>query len=113
MPLIAPQIRQDRQTVSLKLEVRLLTLLKLYAECISSSPDYVLNQALLVAFSSDREFQDWLLATHPEDAGHLRALVDEQPRAEPVGRLRGRPPAWSKSSAERPGSQPATAQEAE
>jgi hypothetical protein len=108
MSLIAPQVRQDRQPVTLKIDVRLLTLLKHYAEFIASSPDYILNQALLVAFSSDRDFQDWLAATHPEDRGRLPELTAEQPRAEPVGRLRGRPPAWSKPSVVEPPQAPAT-----
>ena len=100
MSLIAPQIRQDRQPVTLKIDVRLLALLKHYAEFITSSPEYILNQALLVAFSSDRDFQQWLVGTHPEDGSRLRELAAEQPRAESVGRLRGRPPAWSTTPAD-------------
>jgi len=41
MPLIAPQVRQDRQPVTHKLDIRLVTLLKHYAEFIASSPDLI------------------------------------------------------------------------
>ena len=86
MPLIAPQVRQDRQPVTHKLDIRLVTLLKHYAEFIASSPDYIVNQALFVAFSSDPEFKRWR-RTHPEDAGRIQELADEQPRAEAIARL--------------------------
>ena len=103
MPLIAPQLRQDRQPVTLKLDVRLMTLLKHYGEFIASSPDYIVNQALLVAFGSDPEFTRWLGRTHPEDAGRIQELADEQPRAEAPARLRRRGPAAGSVSSARAG----------
>jgi hypothetical protein len=90
MPLIAPQRRQDRQPITFKADVRLATLLKHYAEFIASSPDYILNQALLVAFANDPEFHRWLGRTHPEDAGRIQELAHEQPLAASRGRLRRR-----------------------
>jgi hypothetical protein len=99
MSLIAPQLRPDRQPVTVKLDVRLLTLLKHYAEFIASSPDYIVNQALLVAFGHDPQFVEWLADHHPEDGDRLGELAAEQPRAEPAGRLRGRPAAWTKAAA--------------
>jgi hypothetical protein len=96
MSLIAPQLRQERQALTIKLDVRLLTLLQHYAEFITSSPEYVLSQALLVAFGHDEQFRVWLVEHHPEDANRVRELASEKPPAEPVGRLRGRPAAWSR-----------------
>jgi hypothetical protein len=88
MPLIAPQVRQQRGPLTVRLDVRLQTLLKRYAEFIASSPDYIISQALLVAFDGDAEFQEWLVRTHEENAGSIRSLVAEQPGG---GRRRRRP----------------------
>jgi hypothetical protein len=109
MPLIAPQVRQDRQPVTHKLDIRLVTLLKHYAEFIASSPDYIVNQALLVAFGSDPEFKRWLGRTHPEDAGRIQELADEQPRAEAIARLHRVGPAAGSGAGARSGhGEPAT-----
>ena len=78
MPLIAPQRKPDRQPLSAKVDARLLTVLKAYAAFIESGLEYVLNQALLVTFSADRDFQTWLADHHPEDWQAFRDLRDEQ-----------------------------------
>ena len=80
MSLIAPQRRPDREPLTCRLDARLAQLLKCYAEFIRSRPDYIVNQALLVTFSRDREFQTWLGHFHPDDAMRLQDLVKEQPR---------------------------------
>jgi hypothetical protein len=80
MPLIAPQRRPDREPLTCRLDARLAQLLKCYAEFIRSRPDYIVNQALLVTFSRDREFQTWLGHVHPDDAMRIQDLVNEQPR---------------------------------
>ncbi len=80
MPLIAPQVRRDREPLTCRLDARLAQLLKRYAEFIQSRPDYIVNQALLVTFGRDREFQTWLVHFHPEDATRIQELVKEQPR---------------------------------
>jgi hypothetical protein len=80
MPLIAPQRRPDREPLTCRLDARLAQLLKCYAEFIRSRPDYIVNQALLVTFSRDREFHTWLGHFHPDDAMRLQDLVQEQPR---------------------------------
>ncbi len=80
MSLIAPQRRPDREPMTCRLDARLAQLLKCYAEFIRSRPDYIVNQALLVTFSRDREFQTWLGHVHPDDAMRLQDLVKEQPR---------------------------------
>jgi hypothetical protein len=89
MPLIAPQLRSERQVLSLKVDVRLLALLKHYTEFIDSAQDYVTCQALLVAFSKDPDFLAWLRAHYPADADHLRALLHERPSVPTATRATG------------------------
>jgi hypothetical protein len=78
MPLIAPQLRPDRQVLSVKVDIRILTLLKHYTDFITSAQDYVTSQALLVTFSKDADFQTWLRETHPDDLAQLRVLLAER-----------------------------------
>lgn len=89
MPLIAPQRKPDRQPLSVKVDTRLLTVLKAYTAFIASTLEYVLNEAVLVTFTADREFQAWLAAHRPAEWQALQALRDEHrtPAA-----LRRRPP---------------------
>ena len=77
MPLIRPQRKPDRQPLSVKVDTRLLTLLKAYTTFIASTLEYVLNEAVLVTFSADREFQAWLAAERPQDWQALQALREE------------------------------------
>ena len=77
MPLIRPQRKPDRQPLSVKVDTRLLTVLKAYTTFIASTLEYVLNEAVLVTFSADREFQAWLAAERPQDWHALQALRDE------------------------------------
>ena len=77
MPLIAPQLKPARHPLSVKIDTRLLTLLKAYTAFISSGLEYVLNEALLVTFVTDRDFQTWLAADRPEDLHLLKALMAE------------------------------------
>ena len=91
MPLIAPQLRADRQVLSVKVDVRVLTLLKHYTEFITSAQDYVTTQALVVTFSKDTDFQAWLLETHPDDVAQLRALVAERPSTSASRRVAASP----------------------
>jgi hypothetical protein len=92
MPFIAPQVRQQRGPLTVRLDVRLQTLLKHYAEFITSSPDYIIGQALLVAFAGDGEFQEWLDRMHPENAGWIRDLAAEQPGGSASAKRRRRAP---------------------
>ena len=89
MPLIAPQRKSDRQVLSVKVDVRLLALLKHYTEFITSAQDYVTSQALLVTFSKDTDFQAWLQGTSPDDVVQLRALVAERPSPAASRRVAG------------------------
>ncbi len=91
MPMIAPQRKPDRQPLTIKLDARLLALLKAYAECIASSQEYVVNEALLAMFAVDKEFRAWLDQARRPDAQALRAVLAERPPAMVPGRgLRGR-----------------------
>jgi hypothetical protein len=80
MSLIAPQLKSDRQALSFKVDVRILGLLKQYAEFIESPQDYVAGQALLVTFAKDTHFHVWLQQKAPDDLAHLRALLAERQR---------------------------------
>ncbi len=94
MPMIAPQRKPDRQTLTVKLDARLLALLKAYAECIASSQEYVVNEALLAMFAVDKDFRAWLDQVRRPDAQALRAVLAERPAAMVPGRgLRSRAPA--------------------
>ncbi len=82
MPLIAPQRQQHREPLTIRLDVQLVALLKRYTEFIASSMDYVTSQALLMTFSKDADYREWLQGKHPADAKALSELLAQQPRAE-------------------------------
>ncbi len=77
MPLIPPQRKPDRQPLSVKVDARLLTLLKAYTTFIASGLEYVVNEAVLVTFTADRDFQAWLAAERPHDWQAFKALREE------------------------------------
>lgn len=89
MPMIAPQLKPEKQAVNLKLDRRLLELLKAYADCISSSEEYVLNEALLAMFAADADFRRWLEEARTEEARALEALLEERPAKSQVRRSVG------------------------
>jgi hypothetical protein len=67
MPFIPRQVKPpSRLAVTCKLPQELATLLKLYAEFLESSQEYVVTETLRVAFRRDKEFQTWLATTHPD-----------------------------------------------
>lgn len=90
MPMIAPQLKPEKQAVNLKLDRRLAALLKAYADCISSSQEYVLNEALLAMFTGDADFRHWLEEARSEEAKALETLLDERPAKSHVRRTVGR-----------------------
>jgi hypothetical protein len=67
MSVIQPQPRIERQAMTIKLEVPLIRALKLYAEYIHSSQEWVVNEGLRLTFTKDDGFQQWL-RTHHADA---------------------------------------------
>jgi hypothetical protein len=91
MPLIAPQKKHERLVFAVKLDVRLIAMVKAYAECITSTQEYVTSQALLTTFAADRDFHTWLEHDRPSEAEALEELLAERPatarRRRPVRRI--------------------------
>ena len=80
MTLIAPQRRPERQLVSIKLDVRVLALLKAYGECIASTQEHVISEALVATFAADRDFHEWMIQAARAEAQGLASLLAERPR---------------------------------
>jgi len=79
MPLIAPQKKHERLAFAVKLDVRLIAMVKAYAECITSTQEYVTSQALLTTFATDADFYKWLEQNRPSEAEALEDLLAERP----------------------------------
>lgn len=94
MPLIPRQVKPPaRIAITCKVPETVATLLKHYAEFLESSQEHVVTEALRLAFRRDREFQTWLVATHPEARLAAGLPVDgttEAPREATRSRERGR-----------------------
>jgi hypothetical protein len=60
MPYIPKQIRRERERVEVKLDRELIAQLEQYCQYLESDRDYVISQALLIAFQKDKGFADWL-----------------------------------------------------
>ncbi len=60
MPLIAPQQKQQREPLTVRLDVRVLVVLGRYADFIASGLNYVVGQALLLTFGKDQDLRQWL-----------------------------------------------------
>ena len=63
-PYIDKQIKPIRERVEAKLDRELITQLERYCEYLESDRDYVIAQALAIAFRKDKGFRAWLLK-HP------------------------------------------------
>ena len=71
MPFIPRQVKPPARMPSpASCRRDVATLLKRYAEFLDSTQEYVVNETLLLAFRSDKEFQAWLTTTHPEWPRH-------------------------------------------
>ncbi len=90
MALIAPQVTYHRKPHTMRLDERVLVLLRRYAEFIDSSADYVINQALVATFTNDGEFQSWLNGRYIDDANLLDGVRNDG-TAVPATRRRRRP----------------------
>ena len=67
MPFIPRQVKPPARTpLTCKLTVDMAALVKRYAEFIDSTQEYVVTEALRRVFDRDKEFQVWLVATHPQ-----------------------------------------------
>jgi predicted transcriptional regulator len=59
MPLIQTQQKKSREAITVKLDKAVVEQLKLYAKFIDSTQEHVVNEALVLTFRKDKEFQDW------------------------------------------------------
>lgn len=63
MALITPQPRIERDKIAVRLDRDTVTQLRLYAEWLKSSQEWVINRALEHLFARDKDFQAHLRAT--------------------------------------------------
>ncbi len=91
MALIAKQTKTERDTLSLRLDRDVNLTLKQYSEFVSSSQDYVINQALRYFFKRDKEFAAWQVS-QPEAGASAEG-------ATPPGAPDGRAPRGTKQRA--------------
>lgn len=63
-PYLPKQIKPIRERVEAKLERGLITQLERYCEYLESDRDYVIAQALTMAFRKDKDFAEWQ-RSHP------------------------------------------------
>ena len=73
---IPKQPKHQRERVEAKLDERLVRKLEKYCEYLDSDRDYVLSQALEIAFKKDKAFTEWL-------TGQGTPLPVEMPAAKP------------------------------
>lgn len=65
MSYIPKQLKQVRERVEVKLIAETVRGLEQYCKYLDSDRDYVVGQALDIAFAKDKAFQEWL-KSHPE-----------------------------------------------
>ena len=78
-PYITKQVKPIRERVEAKLDREVTRELERYCEYLESDRDYVIAQALVVAFRKDKGFREWLLS-HPRP---LSGPQDEPTTATP------------------------------
>jgi hypothetical protein len=61
-PRIAPQVREQKAQLNVRVAARTLGLVREYATFIESGLDYTVNAALLLALEDDAAFQAWRTA---------------------------------------------------
>jgi hypothetical protein len=59
-PYIAKQPKHTRERIEAKLDERLVRKLEKYCQYLESDRDYVVSQALEIAFRKDKGFGEWL-----------------------------------------------------
>ncbi len=60
MSYIPKQIKRERERVEAKLDRELIARLEHYCRYLESDRDYVISQALVIAFQKDKGFAEWL-----------------------------------------------------
>jgi len=61
-PYIQKQPKQIKERIEAKLDERLVAKLEKYCRYLDSDRDYVISQALEIAFRRDKAFSEWLAA---------------------------------------------------
>jgi len=74
---IPKQEKIARERIEAKLDVEVIRTLERYCEYLDSDRDYVVGQALVIAFKKDKGFAEWLSA---------QPVVEERGEASPQGR---------------------------
>ena len=59
MAFIKPQLKITEEPLSVKVDVEVLSDLRLYAQCSGSSTAYIVTEILRKAFRKDRDFIEW------------------------------------------------------
>lgn len=73
MSYIPKQTKVAKERVEVKLDTGLVKKLERYSEYLQSDRDYVVAQALEIAFRKDKEFTEWLGAQDGVAAGGITA----------------------------------------
>jgi hypothetical protein len=73
---IAKQPKQIRERVEAKLDETLVRTLEKYCQYLDSDRDYVISQALSIAFKKDMGFAAWLATSSP--IGPVAAAVEKR-----------------------------------
>jgi hypothetical protein len=83
---IPKQPKQIKERIEAKLDVRLIRKLESYCEYLDSDRDYIIGQALEIAFKKDKRFGEWL-SRQP-----VMSLAEAPGSGSAVARKRGRKP---------------------
>ena len=83
-PYILRQTKLTRERIETKLEQSLLNRLERYCVYLESDRDYVISQALAIAFDKDSGFREWC-RLHPASA-NLEDAADKADSATQRGR---------------------------
>jgi len=94
-PYIQKQPKQIRERIEAKLDDRLVAKLEKYCRYIDSDRDYVISQALEIAFRKDPGFLEWLAS---QDTAAAETQVDAGTPPIQRGRKRSRAGASSDSA---------------
>ena len=82
---IARQPKQVKERVEAKLDERLIQRLMNYCEYLDSDRDYIISQALEIAFKKDKGFDEWLASkgTPTPDALAADTMATARPGRKP------------------------------
>jgi hypothetical protein len=69
------QPKQIRERIEAKLERALVVQLERYCEYLESDRDYVIAQALAIAFKRDKAFGEWLESQQPAEPAGVRTVA--------------------------------------